>query len=266
MKTLVIINGVTGAIGSACLARFSREHDTSIWGLSRKTPPAETFCINEYLPDNTMIFSIGDITSKTDCDNFAKKINTKLYEKIIYIHAVGVHPFELDDAGNIHVSNDNDNDGVDDRVMNLSYNAFFAMTEALNGVNLPIKALIFGSIADKFKPAIHKSWWTVMNMIRERMKSEVAQKKNISYFVLNISSVICPHEIITRPFVFQNTNADLFFWLMPHEVAEQVVSLVFSSRSGFAEDELFHKADYYEDDYFADAKFTKRKKAELGLK
>jgi len=52
---------------------------------------------------------------------------------------------------------------------------------------------------------------------------------------------------------------------MPHEVAEQIASLLFSKKSGFTEDELFHKADYYEDDYFTENKFTKRKRAELGI-
>lgn len=98
------------------------------------------------------------------------------------------------------------------------------------------------------------------------MKSEVAQKDKVSFFVLNISSVICPHEILTRPFVFQNTNANPVFWLMPHEVAERVITLIFSKeKNGFTEDDFFHKADYYEKDYFIDAKFTDRKKRELGL-
>lgn len=97
------------------------------------------------------------------------------------------------------------------------------------------------------------------------MKLRVIQKDKISFFILNISSVICPHEIIARPFVFQNTNADPIFWLMPHEVAERVVALIFSKKNGFVEDELFHKADYYEKDYFTGTKFTNRKKAELGF-
>jgi hypothetical protein len=139
------------------------------------------------------------------------------------------------------------------------------MTGALKSIGLPVKALIFGGIADKFKPVVHKSWWTVMEKTKEKMRKEAEQKGNISFFLLNISSVICPHELITRPFVFQNTNADASFWLMPHEVAEQVAALVFSKQTGFVEDDLFHKADYYEKDYFVDTKFTKRKRDELGI-
>ncbi len=265
MKTLIIINGVTGAIGSACLARFSREHDTTIIGLSRQAPHVDTFCIDGYLPDSTLICSIGDISEKTHCEHFSQKICGGVYEKIIYIHAVGLYPFELDSKGNINISHDDDHDGIDDRVVKLSYHAFFGMTHALENIGLPLSALIFGGIADKFKPSVHTSWWRVMEQVKEHMKKEAVISDTTSYFVLNISSVICPHELITRPFVFQKTNADPMFWLMPHEVAEQTASLVFSKKKGFVEDEIFHKANYYEDDHFTEEKFITRKMHELGF-
>lgn len=261
MKTLVIINGVTGAIGSACLAQFSRESNTNIIGLSRQAKSVDVFCANGFLSDNTLICSMGDISNKTDCENFVRKIDQKMYSKIVYIHAVGVYPFELDAEGNVAVSNDADGDGIDDRVLQLSYDAFFRMTDALREMKLPLHAVIFGAIADKFKPSVHRSWWMVMEKIKEQMKQIVKQDQHISFDVLNISSVICPHELITRPFVFQKTNADAQFWLMPHEVAERVSSLV----GGFKEDELFHKADYYEEDHFQEEKFLVRKKSELGI-
>lgn len=266
MKTLVIINGVTGAIGSACLARFSRERDTTIYGLSRQAPLFSTFNQGKFIPDNSLICSIGDITSKKDCAAFAQAIDPSLYKKVIYVHSVGVYPFEIDTAGNIKVSHDDDGDGIDDRVVKLSHNAFFAMTEALRQAGLTVTALIFGGIADKHHPAIHKSWWTVMEKVKEHMGQIASTDQKINFFVLNISSVICPHEMLTRPFVFQRTNADPRFWLMPHEVAEEVANLALSnSQQGVIEHDLFHNADYYQDDYFTDRKFTARKKAELGI-
>ena len=84
MKTLVIINGVTGAIGSACLARFSRANDTTIIGLSRQAPPIEEFCEDGFLFDNTLICKIGDITDKNNCENLAQRINKDLYQRIVY--------------------------------------------------------------------------------------------------------------------------------------------------------------------------------------
>ncbi len=266
MKTLVIINGVTGAIGTACLAQFSREPGTTIIGLSRKALPIDTFCRDGFLIDDTVVCSIGDIADADTCGSFARKIHKNLYEKIIYVHCVGIYPFELASDGSIQVTHDDDGDGIDDRVVKFSYTAFFAMTEALENAGVPLSAVIFGSVADKYEPAVHKSWWTVMQKTKKRMREISQENTKTSFLLLNISSVICPHEILTRPFVFQNTNADARFWLMPSEVAGKVAALVFSEKRSFVEDELFHKSNYYEDDYFADAKFTNRKRMELGLK
>ncbi|MES2060035.1 MAG: hypothetical protein V4438_03330 [Patescibacteria group bacterium] len=267
MKTLVIINGVTGAIGTACLARFSREIDTTIIGLSRKAKPYYEFVRDGHLPDKTIICNVGDPITESGCKSFVGAIDHVLYEKIIYVHALGVYPFEIDIDGNVKVSNDADGDGIDDKVVELSYNAFFAMVTAIRSANKPLDALIFGGVADKHKPAVHKSWWTVMQIVKENMKKIVQEGTDTNFFVLNISSVICPHEILTRPFVFEDTNADPRFWLMPHEVAEEVANLTLSdTNQGFIEQDLFHKADYYQDDYFTEEKFTDRKKAELGIK
>lgn len=265
MRTLVIINGVTGALGAACLAQFSREQGVTILGLSRQAPKAETFCVDGYLPDCTLICSIGDITDQLHCKLFVDHINPSIYQEILYIHAVGVYPFEVDDSGNLQMLNDDDGDGIDDRVLNLSYKAFFAMTEPLQGLGVPIKTLLFGGIADKFRPPVHTSWCKVIERVKGAMKERIMKVQNTSYFVLNISSVICPHELLTRPFVFQHTNASPQSWLMPNEVAERVVELMLSGITGLVEDELFHKANYYEVDYFSDSKFTPRKMAELGL-
>lgn len=264
-NTLVIINGVTGAIGSACLARFSRVKNVTVIGLSRQGKTYQTFCKGGLLPNSFIICSLGAISSEKDCQAFTSTINTSLYKKILYVHAVGVYPFELNEEGSIEVKNDHDGDGIDDRVMEMSHDAFFAMTKALSTIELPLTSLIFGGVADKFKPTVHKSWWSVMKKIKERMLEIVKTERNISFFILNISSVICPHEMLTRPFVFTKTNANPYFWLMPHEVANKVKQLTLRKSSGFNEVELFYKSDYYESDYFEDIKFTRRKRFELGI-
>jgi hypothetical protein len=266
MKKLIIINGVTGAVGTACLARYSREKDTFIYGLSRKGFDYKETLENPLIPQNTNIFSIGDITSTEDCKNFVTSINTDNLESITYIHAVGYYPFEIDKNGKVFVSGDNDGDGIDDRVTELSYQAFYSMLENLNILKLPCYTVIIGSVADKHKPEVHSSWWKTMQKVKDRANSFVKENKNITINILNISSVICPHEILTRPFVFQNTNADASFWLTPDEVANKIFSLATTSNEQLHEEDLFHKASYYEDDYFSDINFTERKKKELGIR
>jgi hypothetical protein len=193
------------------------------------------------------------------------KINATSYERIFYIHCVGEYPVELDEEGRVNVSHDADGDGIDDRVVKLSHDAFFAMTTTLRALGLPVSAIIFGGIADKYKSILHRSWWTVMARILDKMKALAAGDNGFSFHILNISSIICSHELITRPFIFQRTNADPRFWLMPSEVADKVLELLSSAKPGVKIEDLFHKSNYYTDDYFTDDKFTARKRAELGL-
>lgn len=264
-KTLVVIAGVTGAIGSACLAKYGCMPDVTVIGLSRQAKPATTYLEGDQrLPDKTLLCSIGDITTQLDCQSFAQKIRPESYAEILYVHALGIYPFELDGVGKVSVSHDHDADGIDDRVVSLSYNAFFQMTDALADLGIPIKALIFGGIADQYRPIVHRSWWTVMERVKTRMKESGRMEAKKTFAVLNISSVLCPHELLTRPFVFTGTDASPQSWLRPDEVADQV-AVTLAEADGYIEKELFHKSGYYRDGYYADAAFTPRKQAELGL-
>lgn len=265
-KTLVIINGVTGAIGAACIASFSRERDMTVIGLSRQAMHYSAFMGGDYLTQGSFICSMGDIAEKHDCEAFVSALDSSVYKRIIYVHAVGVYPFEINRLGAFKVLNDDDGDGIDDRVVKLTHDAFFAMVEALSKTGRPLHALIFGGIADKYRLLVHRSWWTVMERVKMRMRKFVAAYQNTWFCLLNISSVICPHEIITRPYVFLKTDAEARFWLQPHEVAKEVVALTSSDqRERFIEKELFHCSSYYHDDYFTEQEFTQRKKRELGI-
>lgn len=267
MKTAVIINGVTGAIGSAALARFTREKDTVVYGLSRQALPFPVFTTDGMLPARTLVCSMGDSIDEGACAAFVSSLPIVSFNRIIYVHAVGVYPFELDSAGRIVISNDENGDGVDDRVTKLSHDAFFAMTDSLARVGVITDAFILGGIADKYRPAVHTSWWKTMERVKHDMQERVASGSDVSFHVLNISSVICPHELLSRPYVFQDTNADPRFWLTPDEVAREVVSSLGISKDGaYTEQDLFHPSDYYYKDYFVDEHFTERKVAELGLR
>jgi hypothetical protein len=261
-KTLVIINGVTGAIGRDCFAEFSRNRNMTTIGLSRQARPINEFCQGKYLPDCMLIGSIGE-TNVENCSELAGYIQPGHYEMIWYIHAVGHYPFELDSQGEIEIKNDHNQDGVDDQVEELTYNAFFNMTNALTvNTGLPIKALTFGGIADKHQPAVHKSWWTVMTWVRGRMMATADNDR--AFAILNISSVVCPNELMTRPFVFRDTNAEPCFWLKPCEVAAEVASLL-AGTEGFVEANLWRPSEYHTPDYYDDRPFTDRKMRELGI-
>lgn len=259
-KDLFIINGCSGAVGNACLAILARNPKNVVYGISRKANHFTRF--GKILPEKTIVFSIGDdISDQKALVDFKKAIQKNVFSSINYIHAVGYYPFELDQKGEIKVENDLNGDGINDKCTRLTFEAFTKTCEILKN-DCQFKALIFGSLADKFEPEVHQSWWKSMKKVREYMENNVT--KNISMNILNISSVVCFHELQTRPFVFTNTDGNASFWLTPQEVAEKV-DLILSTALGFSEQDFFNPAPYYQEDYFSNEKFTPRKKLELGL-
>jgi len=264
MKRLVIINGVTGALGSACLARFSRNPKSTIYGLSRSYLNYKTFLTAGVMPDATLGCSVGQDTLK-GCHMLLGKIDFSLYEEVIYVHALGAYPMEFGPNGTIEVANDHDKDGINDLVTKLSHDLFLGILDGLAKKNVLAQALIFGGLADKHEPLVHQSWWKTMKKIKARCIEAVAKHKKLGVTLLNVSSIICPNELRVRPYVFKDTDAKPWFWLMPHEVAEEVDRLTAGGSRGFCECELFHPAEYNRLGYYADENFTMRKKRELGI-
>jgi hypothetical protein len=267
-KKLIIITGVTGALGSAFLAKFAKQKNTVIYGISRQgldytkfiRPETSKFYLNTFicsLPD------LGDETIKKVID----KIDIKKFNSITYIHGLGLYPFEIDAYGNYIVNNDHDNDGINDTTLDLSYRLFKTITAELKistyDNKIKYAALIFGGIADKYKPIAHQSWWRVIAKTKNYL--QLAAGNNFGAHLLNISSVICPHEIITRPYVFIKTDAEMEYWLSPDEVIEKFMKLTKNKNifSGFHEYEIFNKKPRFDLLYYQEKNFTPRKVAEL---
>lgn len=261
-KILYIINGASGAIGNALLSELATQEDFIVYGLSRKCPTPEFF--GETLPPVTLVTSLGDdITSQKSIHNFVSRIPFNSFSKIVYIHAVGEYPFELNQNGEISIIGDNDGDGIKDSCMDLTFTAFKNMTTTLiSQTEGDLSAMLFGGLADKHQPAVHQSWWKTIEKTKDYMKRTSSKKH--TFGVLNISSVLCFHELLTRPYVFSKTNAIPYAWLKPHEIAKEVQVRTLKEE-GYWEKDLFKSAEYYFNDYFKDSNFTKRKRAELGL-
>jgi hypothetical protein len=265
MKKLIIISGITGAIGNALLPALVKDY--VIYGISRKGLPMSKF-INEKTQkffDATFICSIDGLDASA-VEKFTSSIDYHLFSKVIYIHAVGLYPFEVNEHGEHVVENDIDGDGINDDVMNLTHNYLTEMISSIGWKCLtnnikPFSAVTFGGIADVHQPIVHESWWKTMQKTKIFLK-QIGQG-SATMHILNLSSVICAHEVMTRPFVFINTNAEPQYWLTPEEVAQKVKNLIADDRPGFFEEDLFHWSPYYKDGYYSNEKFTPRKVKEL---
>lgn len=261
-KKLIIISGVTGAIGSALFAEYGQYKNTVVYGISRKASPMSAFIKNGKLPFSTLICSVDLV------DGYKKLFHLIDYSKIdeiVYIHALGLYPFEIDSNGNLKIEDDNNNDGINDNVMKLTKdnftNATINIQKNWSGV---LKCLIFGGIADKYHPTAHQSWWKVIEITKKYMLRQVGINPSLSMILVNISSVLCPHEVITRPFVFTDTDACKEYWLHPYKLAKFVYNLTNKIKSGFIEVEKYNiKPNFKVDSYYKDRHFTPRKVTEL---
>jgi hypothetical protein len=163
-------------------------------------------------------------------------------------------------------------DGIDDRCTELTYRMFRSFYSGIaSQIKKQVHSFIFGGIADKHEPTAHASWWKTMKKLRTDLvenfeKAEHASiiKKFCKVSVLNISSVLCPNELISRPFVFSKTDADPQYWLLPMDVANFLQNIItFGQQEDFKEYELFKKKPNFNSAYYEDEKFTPRKVKEL---
>ena len=102
-----------------------------------------------------------------------------------------------------------------------------------------------------------------MKMTKKYMQ-KVAGKDSAMHLV-NISSVLCSHEIATRPFVFIDTDADPAYWLAPAELATYLEKEMGKRNffNGFHEHEVFKKRPDITHEYFSVKVFKERKMSEL---
>lgn len=262
MKRIVVIAGVTGSVGSALLAEYAQDKNTVIYGISRKALPLSTFLENNKLPQKTLICAV-DIPS--GYKDLFQSIDFSDVEEVAYVHAMGMYPFEVNVNGDLVVENDFDGDGINDDTFMLTYKAFtVAVTQLLETWKGKTNTIIFGSASDVYEPVVHQSWWRTFKKVKEFSKEVVEKNQSIGMYVFNISSVICPHELITRPFVFVHTDADQTKWLHPHELSQFVLATTEKGTSGFHEIDKFRiKENFNPDEYYKDSMFTPRKVSEL---
>lgn len=265
MKRLYIISGVTGALGNALLSRLLQDEDAVVYGISRQARPWSDFVCEQKLPEQSFICSVGNL-SANDVEAFIKAIDARAFSSILYVHGLGSFPFEIDRSGKHIVENDADGDGINDLTYNLMYTKFTAFLKPLKNlsVSLPVAAFIFGSLADMHEPAAHRSWWHTMLKVKKYMRSHAT--KTFGLHVVNISSLLCSHELISRPFVFTATDADPRYWLQPIDLADSLIAQFQSPSlfSGYNERNIYNRKPGFDANYYSDnGDFTLRKTREL---
>lgn len=262
-KELFIISGCTGSIGEAFFIHYLlNKKDCLIYGISRKGIRINRF---KNLPQYNSIINFN-ITSKLEVSNFTKKLTKNTFKTITYIHLLGEFKTEIDSKHlKYRITNDRDNDGIDDDVNNLVYNSFTLMVKGLltfcKKKNVRLNIIQIGSLADKYKLKCFQSWWKAKNKTLTFIAPLVKKNRLLNHYLLNVSTVLSTKEFIDRPHVFV-TEANPKFWLSPDKLVAEATKLV-SRKTGMVEKDIYITNPNFSHNYFSEEHTYERRIREL---
>jgi hypothetical protein len=260
-KKIYIINGVTGNIGSSVFTYLVQQDNTIVYGISRKGLPVANFITDEKLPDKHLVFSLGDYENERK--GISELINYLPYaEEIIFLHLMGVFVTEINRKGDYEVSFDNDNDGINDKVKLITEDIPTLFATKLAETNKKVIFLQLGSLSDKHMLKIHNSWVQSISNLKERLKEIGKKYPNFKSLTMNVSSVLTPKELIERPFVTIQTNADPKYWLDPSKIGEFIYNINHNIPS-YSEESIFKKWPNFDANHFQEGNYIERRRHEL---
>jgi len=133
MKTIIIINGVMGVIGSPIFSYFAEQGENIVWGVSRKGLYFEEFLDAEgKIQQKNLVFSLADYKTENyhiDIENFIEALPDL---PVVFIHAMGEFVTEMSRDGKLNVSNDHDGDGINDNVKRLTHEVPISFAKKLS--------------------------------------------------------------------------------------------------------------------------------------
>lgn len=261
-KKLVIIAGVTGAVGTALMAEYGKWKDVVMVGISRQGLRWADFISHTTgkLPIASFICSL-DALNKEECDSFIAALDFEKFSEIVYCHCVGLYLFEIDRRGFFILENDHDKDGINDECLKLSYHFFRWMTRPLmEKSQVRLSCAIFGSLADRHQPRIIQSWWKAMRKVERYMEKSADKRVTMAHF--SISSIFCPHELLNRPYVFVNTEAESQAWLSPFRLSSIVRKYLKIWKGGYHQMDVYNTWSGFFDGFYSDTHMVPRRLAE----
>ena len=237
-KTLFIIAGASGEIGTEFVKRFAS--DFRVIAISRKKETGPTF------PNLSWIHI--DLTDPDKVNEAFSKMGFTEYKRVVLIHAIGSDKFE-----NIHYPKIEAIKTIDKKVYGSNVNTYKYIALALiKKISLERKAgsktklvlSMIGSVADRYGIVFLTSFSESKNIVRSYIQYVVKEHHWISGLVINISSTITKSALKVRP------HADTKYWLKPAYVVRHSAASLLHVKSGYREIDIFKEDPNYESDYY----------------
>lgn len=228
-KNLYLVAGARRGIGKTFANYFRSKNDGDVMGFSRK--------------------QIGlckqlDFLNVENVENLVGGINFNKFEKIVYLHSIGIDKFEPEGKPQI----DLDKDGIDDEVYGTNVVAFRNLADLLvkqsKEKDLALTLINIGSISDIFDVPYWQSFTRSKNIVRQYMKANSSDR--INGLMLNISSTLdVDAEVYARKF------ANTTYWQTESELLNKVKPLFeINLNSNYAEFDFFKHNPNFKSDYF----------------
>lgn len=201
---LVLISGVSGAMGRTYYKYFVRLKGVVCFGIARR-------------PSSDSRHVALDLLDKEKAEAFVQLLPIEGVSEILYMHLIGMAKFEPDGKPEI----DHDGDGIDDEVYSSNVltlkNIVSPLVKRAEELKIPISIVNICSISDVYIVPLWQSYSRSKNIVRQYMKSQPAFVRNI---IINISSLKADLEKYGRPF------ADTSYWLNPRELLERSLPVI----------------------------------------
>ncbi len=211
-KTVVIIAGVAGEIGTAFANKLTQNNIHTIGIIRNKSVDAIQSGFFETVACH--------LDNPTHVAQVFSRIDLSQFDRIIYLHTIGVDKFNPRGYPNIKPMNT-----IDEDIYNTNVNSFKYLLKYLalkvrdlnnEGKNIELKTAIIAGVSDKHGPFVIEGFCEAKMILREYIRSYLDRFPVwFSGLSINITSTITKAALAVRPY------ADTTYWLSPEEVVEK---------------------------------------------
>jgi hypothetical protein len=250
-KTLIVIAGVAGEIGTEYAKRFVGEKHTDVLGVIRTKKVTS-------ISNKNFTQLRCDLDSEADVARKFKKVDIESYARVVFLHTIGVDKFNPRNYPNITKLKTIDPDVYDRNVNSFKY-IFRHLVKRVasaneSGADITMKAVIIAGVADKHAPFVIEDFCECKLILRAYIQSHIDMYPEwFSGLSINITSTITDSAIKVRP------NANTEDWLTPEDVAERSVIELLKPRPKYKEVDIIKFSKNYVKGYYENHKMLYEK-------
>ncbi len=245
-KTLVIIAGAAGEIGTEYCKKLIRVKDTDVIGVIRNKK-----VVNVVAKNFTSVQCHLDNT--TSIERSFENVPVESYKRVIFLHTIGEDKFNHRNYPNIQKLSTIDAEVYDTNVNSFKYILRYLVNRVEsaneNGINVSLKTAILGGVADKYAPFVIEDFCEAKLILRGYIRSYIDIFPDwFSGISINITSTITDSALAVRP------HANTKDWLTPEEVVKNSVAELLSSRPEYKEIDIIKFSKNFVKGYYENHK------------